>query len=149
MPEKLGITDQSQFKNEIDRRLTDTGHDNISPEYTFGATNLSHSFKFHSVYDHCDERGTSEVTTCTRSTKLVVDYIFYHAESSSRVGEEESREGSRKRAAAESGPPQDDSNLKLISRLKLFTVDMIYDSSIPDRNYPSDHFILAAKFLLT
>lgn len=72
----MGITDQSQFKKDVDSRLSDKLDDT---SYTFGSSDLSHNFRFRSVYEHHNEHGMDEVTTCTRFTKRTVDYIFYHS----------------------------------------------------------------------
>ena len=96
LPETVGITDQSQFKKEVEERLVKAasiGNREIDkPEYTFGDSCLTHNFKFKSVYEHLTETGTREVTTIVRSCKETVDFIFYHSLSS----DEEESDGDEK-----------------------------------------------------
>lgn len=138
----MGITDQSQFKKDIDTRLPDL-------DYTFGSSDLSHNFNFRSVYEHHNEHGVDEVTTCTRFTKRTVDYIFYHSnEIDNTNSSSNQQQQQRKRLPSDNESQGAGDCLKLIARLKLFSKDLLPDYCIPNKNYPSDHFILAAKFLL-
>lgn len=146
LPESVGVTDQSRFKE-------------MASEYTFGGPDLTHGFRFRSVYEHRDRHGELEVTTCTRSTKRTVDYIFYHSndddddqkDKTEHSPDEETKKNTSKqqRKRLSSEPSANKNKLELIARLQLFTKNLVPDYSIPDRNYPSDHFILAAKFILT
>jgi protein angel len=150
LPEHLGISDQCQFEEEVKKRLNDylkKKDDEESSESgetetelclelrskcSFGSENLSHFFNFKSVYNHYDDQNRYEVTTCVQDFKKTVDYIFYHSnENQQNLNEiEESK-----------------LDLKLLARLELFTEDKVQDIILPDKNYPSDHFLLAGKFI--
>lgn len=134
LPESLGITDQSQFKSEIERRL---GENSSLSESTFGADTLEHRFHFYSVYTHQNENGLSEITTCMKNFRSSVDFIFYHSENNGYVNQitndcKEEFKGS----------------IRPLSRLKLFDCNAVSNYCIPDKYYPSDHFMLAAEFIL-
>lgn len=118
LPENVEISDQSQFKSIIDERKKNF---NADLKCTFGETCLTHNFNFRSVYNHVNgEDGSQECTTCLPQNHQTVDYIFYTANSS----------------------------LKLLTRLELFNQLHLENAYLPDKHYPSDHFVLSAKFLL-
>lgn len=157
IPEKLGITDQSQFKQEVDKRFVKLileGKNEIMPECTFGAQDLSHGFNFKSVYDHVDEQGAPEITTCTRNDKKIVDYIFFHSTANTSVESKPTESLPLKRPidtaiTTNLDNTSNSSKLQLVSRLKLFTKHMASNYCIPNEHYPSDHFMLAANFILS
>ena len=67
-----------------------------------------------------------EITTCLRDTKKTVDYIFFHVNEILN---------------------ENTAQLKLLGRLELFKTHQIqHVYSLPIKNYPSDHFMIAAKF---
>jgi protein angel len=120
LPEYVEISDQCQFKSDIDERKT---RFNCDLKCTFGETCLTHIFNFKSVYNHINNEDGSHVVECTTCLPLnheTVDYIFYTS----------------------------NSTLKLLSRLELFNQHHLENAFLPDKHYPSDHFVLSAKFLL-
>lgn len=158
LPERLGISDQCQFKQEIDKRFIEavlchqtTSNEKNEPscnECTFGTDHLSHMFDFNSVYEHYNENGSLEVTSCIQDCKKTVDFIFYH--SGDNDDEEQSNENANqeKHLKTLNFKLNDKEQLHLVSRLELFTIDSLDDLSLPDKYYPSDHFLLAAKLIL-
>ena len=122
LPESLGISDKSQFKSENERRLLTNKPD------LFGGETLEHPFSLHSVYKHYNKiRNDYEITTCLRDSKKTVDYILYHSELDQDINEEE---------------------LNLVARLELFHEAQVANFFLPSRYFPSDHFMLGAKFCL-
>jgi protein angel len=151
LPKHLGISDQSQYVVEVNKRLNAEIEKNkasledananfnfeVKSSCTQGSEHLAHNFAFKSVYKHYDEvSGSPEVTTCVHGEKRTVDYIFYHSENLNGGHDDDYDD--------------DDSGreLRLIGRLELFTMDALDGVVLPERNYPSDHFVLAAKFAL-
>lgn len=125
----LNINDQCQFKNELIKRFNDFNLDDFKPNMDHGGVELSHTFNFESVYKHLTDNMSLEITTCLRDTKKTVDYIFFHKNDESL---------NENNSVAE---------LKLIGRLELFKMHQIQHLiSLPIKNYPSDHFMIAAKF---
>lgn len=123
LPKGFGITDKSQFESENIKR--GTCRDNI-----FGGEHLSHSFCFSSVYKHLNKViNDFEVTTCLKDAKRTVDYIFYHSELAGDADKSKAR-------------PE----MNLIARLELFHEQQLTNYLLPNRIYPSDHFMIAAKF---
>lgn len=119
LPETVGITDQSQFKKEVEERLVKAasiGNREIdkTPEYTFGDSCLTHNFKFKSVYEHLTETGSREVTTIVRSCKETVDFIFYHSLSSDEDDDEKTDECNRDET-------ETDTKVVKFSKLNAFT----------------------------
>jgi len=111
------------------------------------------------VYDHI-VNDQLEVTSCVKDQKKTVDFIFFHSEKNevSNSNEkfpdpclnDEPKSSSLKR-------PRDSetkilgvekNELELICKLRLFTVPELSEISLPNKDYPSDHFLLAAKFAL-
>jgi hypothetical protein len=82
---------------------------------------LTHNKQFHSVYD-LDDRST--VSTCINNESQLVDYIFYTRQNNDRQ------------------------RLKLVSRYDLYTDDHMRHVHLPNHQFASDHFLLAAKFAL-
>lgn len=82
---------------------------------------LTHNKKFDSVYD-MDE--PSEVTTCINNEINLVDYIFYSKQDDDRY------------------------RLNLLSRYDLYKENQMLNLHLPNHQFPSDHFLLAAKFAL-
>ena len=160
LPEKLGISDQSQFKIEIDKRLAEINTDsNIEAYCTFGGMHLRHTFNFNSVYEHV-VNDQLEVTSCIQDQKKIVDFIFFHSEkyqtSQSDSNEKSAGTSFSNLPKTSSGPKRpfelesfkENDELELICKLRLFTVPELAEISLPNKDYPSDHFILAAKFAL-
>ncbi len=154
LPKQLGISDQSQYVEEVNKRMNVAlskskaqvdDADNFDVEIKAacwqGGDDLAHNFKFKSVYKHVDEDNIPEVTTCVHDFKKTVDYIFYHSE---KTGNETSRENNN---TVYNGD-ESNSELKLVGRLGLFNSERVGEALLPERNYPSDHFALAAKFAL-
>lgn len=133
LPESMGINDHCQFREEQTKRQA-SSQDDCQETSTYGGDTLSHPFTFHSVYKHHDEQNNKEITSCTYDFKKNVDFILFHQGSD----EEETDSQSNKNFQG----------LKLLGRLELFTEDRLAHISLPERNYPSDHFLLAAKFIL-
>ena len=162
LPEKLGISDQSQFKIEIDKRLAEISTDSDIGAYcTFGGMHLRHTFNFNSVYEHV-VNDQLEVTSCIQDQKKIVDFIFYHSEKyqtsqlDSNSNEKSvdtsfsnvSKASNVPKRPLESETNKENDELELICKLRLFTVPELAEISLPNKDYPSDHFILAAKFAL-
>jgi len=82
---------------------------------------LRHNKKFNSVYDLND---SSEVTTCIDNESNLVDYIFYTKQDNDRH------------------------RLNLLSRYDLYKENQMLNLHLPNRQFASDHFLLAAKFAL-
>ena len=158
LPEEIGISDQSQFKVEVDQRLAEKAatSPNLQAYCTFGGTHLRHTFAFKSVYDHI-VNDQLEVTSCIQDQKKIVDFIFYHSEkhepysiNSCEIEDKSTgdlcQENPLKRPLIEDIVEKDE--LELMCKLRLFTVSELDDVSLPNKDYPSDHFLLAAKFIL-
>ena len=128
--EKLNINDQCQFKHEVMKRYESfqSEQQKEEPNLNHDGLDLKHMFNFDSVYKHyADNNMAFEITTCLRDTKKTVDYIFYHVN--------------------ESINDENTAQLKLLGRLELFKTHQIqHVYSLPINNYPSDHFMIAAKF---
>ncbi len=121
LPKELGISDKCQFKSENDKRCPNSTRLDI-----FGGESLSHCFQFDSVYDHYDQnKNTYEVTTCINEFKRTVDYIFYHSEMNDDFAESE---------------------LNVVARLELLKEHQVLTMNLPCRQFPSDHFMIAADF---
>lgn len=140
IPERLGITDQSQFKPVIDSRnlrlLFNKNNENeeIKVISSFGSDTISHCFDFKSAYSHIDEKGDTEITTRVKDFCKSVDFIFFHSEcvnSKLKVSNEKKNK------------------LLLLERLELFNENDSKNLLIPNKIYSSDHFMIAAKFCLT
>ncbi|CAF1211818.1 unnamed protein product [Rotaria sordida] len=82
---------------------------------------LTHNKKFNSVYDLND---LSEVTTCIGNESNLVDYIFYTKKDNDRH------------------------RLNLLSRYDLYQQNQLLNLHLPNHQFASDHFLLAAKFAL-
>ena len=82
---------------------------------------LTHNKNFHSVYN-LDDR--SEVTTCINKEFNLVDYIFYTKQENDRH------------------------RLNLLSRYDLYRRNQMVNLHLPNHQFASDHFLLAAKFAL-
>lgn len=139
IPEWLGISDQSQFKPVIDSRnlrllLDKSNLNQVIKEGSFGTDIISHSFDFKSAYPHKDENDVAEITTCIRDFRKSVDFIFFHSEAKSNFQREIGQESNK---------------LHLLARLELFNENECKNLFIPNKNYSSDHFMVAAKFYLT
>ena len=125
----LNINDQCQFKNELIKRYDQLNSDDFKSSLEHGGVKLSHSFNFKSVYKHITDNISFEITTYLRDTKTTVDYMFFH-KNDETLNESNSV-----------------AKLKLIGRLELFKLHQIrHLISLPTKEYPSDHFMIAAKF---
>ena len=82
---------------------------------------LTHNKQFHSVYDL---NNAFDVTTCINNEQNLVDYIFYTKQDDDRH------------------------RLNLISRYELYKHHHMLNIHLPNHQFPSDHFLLAAKFAL-
>ena len=82
---------------------------------------LTHNKRFYSVYDLDN---SSEVTTCINNGFDLVDYIFY------------------------TKSDNDQHRLNLISRYDLYQQNQMLNLHLPNHQFASDHFLLAAKFAL-
>ncbi|UJR28821.1 hypothetical protein I4U23_010045 [Adineta vaga] len=82
---------------------------------------LTHNKQFHSVYDLND---TTDVTTCIDNEFNLVDYIFYTKQDNDRF------------------------RLNLLSRYNLYQQQHMSNLHLPNHQFASDHFLLAAKFAL-
>ncbi len=82
---------------------------------------LTHNKNLNSVYDLND---SSEVTTCIDNEFNLVDYIFYTKQDN------------------------DQHRLNLLSRYDLYKQNQMFNLHLPNHQFPSDHFLLAAKFAL-
>ncbi len=120
---------------------------------------LRHTFNFNSVYEHV-VNDQLEVTSCIQDQKKIVDFIFFHSEkyqTSQSDSNEKSADtsfsnlpktSSGLKRPLESETFKENDELELICKLRLFTVPELAEISLPNKDYPSDHFILAAKFAL-
>lgn len=135
---QLNISDHCQFKHEVLKRLNSLDEKELNgceqPSLNHGGIELKHSFNFESVYTHYSSSDMSlEVTTCLKDSKGTVDYIFYHNNTNEKTQQEEDK----------------CAQLELVGRLELFKLHEVdHLVSLPIRNYPSDHFMIAAKFVL-
>lgn len=140
LPERLGISDQSQFKPVIDSRnlrlLFDKNNKNgeIKINSSFGGDTIYHCFDFKSVYSYIDEKGFAEITTCVKNFCESVDFIFFHSECEISKFEQYNEKKNK---------------LLLLERLELFNESKSKNLLIPNKIYSSDHFMIAAKFCLT
>jgi protein angel len=82
---------------------------------------LRHNKRFNSVYDLND---LSAVTTCINNESNLVDYIFYTKQDDDRH------------------------RLNLLSRYDLYKQNQMLNLHLPNDQFASDHFLLAAKFAL-
>ncbi|CAF0732824.1 unnamed protein product [Adineta steineri] len=82
---------------------------------------LTHNKNFHSAYDLND---LSDVTTCINNETNLVDYIFYTKQDNDRY------------------------RLNLLSRYDLYKQQQMLNLHLPNHQFASDHFLLAAKFAL-
>lgn len=82
---------------------------------------LTHNKRFQSVYDLSD---TSAVTTCIADEHNLVDYIFYTKQENDRY------------------------RLNLLSRYDLYDEHQMHNVHMPNHQFASDHFLLAARFAL-
>jgi protein angel len=82
---------------------------------------LTHNKKFNSVYDLND---ASDVTTCVNNESNLVDYIFYTKQDNDRF------------------------RLNLLSRYDLYRRNQMLNLHLPNHQFASDHFLLAARFAL-
>lgn len=85
------------------------------------SASLTHNKQFISVYDLND---SVDVTTNAGDKPQLVDYIFYTQQ--------------------ENNPYR----LNLLSRYDLYKQNQMIDIHVPNHQFPSDHFLLAAKFAL-
>lgn len=137
--DELNISDQCQFKQEVTKRISSIQMEALEegechmPLLDHGGSELSHLFDFESVYKHRHEDMSLEITTCLRDTKKTVDYIFFHNSEEKSPQETESL-----------------AQLRLLGRLELFKMHQIeHVTSLPIKNYSSDHFMIAARFSIT
>ncbi len=172
LPDHIGISNQSQFKEEVDKRISQVLSDNqneseSSPQVycSFDGSHLRHTFNFKSVYKHYNENNELEVTSIINNEpKKTVDYIFFHSESN-QIGKNDIVENNNnninhlidssskiKRTAElvelEENASNAKNELELIASLELFTVNQLEHVRLPNEHFPSDHFLLAAKFTL-
>ncbi len=82
---------------------------------------LTHNKQFNSVYDLIN---SFDVTTNSCDEPNLVDYIFYTQQNN------------------------DSDRLNILSRFDLYKQNQTIDIHIPNHQFPSDHFLLAAKFAL-
>lgn len=103
---------------------------------------LNHAFRLLSVYKHVEERrgrNLKEVTTHHGKGQSTVDYIFF----SVKAMKTECKKGRIIPKNIHEGP------LKLMGRYRLLNEeDSANMGSLPNTVYSSDHFALAAKFVL-
>jgi protein angel len=135
MGEVLNISDQCQFKHEVTKRISVNQAEGCEVSLlNHGGNELRHSFDFESVYKHHNEEMSLEITTCLKDTKKTVDYIFFHNSENKNMSEH----------------VEEIAQLKLLGRLELFKMNQIeHVTSLPIKNYPSDHFMIAARFSIT
>jgi protein angel len=156
LPEHIGISDQSQFKIEVEERFKEISKDDDLEIYcSYGSNHLRHKFDFKSAYKHYNENNELEITSIVGDEpKKTVDYIFYHCENeknnpeniNSEIEQEETNTVTKKRG--NNSAINHKNELELIATLELFTINQLDDIYLPNENYPSDHFLLAAKFEL-
>ncbi|XP_078590564.1 protein angel homolog 2-like isoform X2 [Branchiostoma floridae x Branchiostoma japonicum] len=102
---------------------------------------IFHPFNLRSVYSHFTVDHEREVTTHHGRANCTVDYIFYTARPS---------EGDYTGKGGRHRPKYRDGRLKLMSRLSLLSDrDLERMGSLPNKEHPSDHLPLIAKFRLT
>ena len=169
LPEQLGISDQSQFMHEVEWRLDqqrqlytqqqqkstsvdeepqqqETDSTRLPEAYcSYGGSHLRHTFRFRSAYKHVDANNELEVTTSVNGDHKHVDYIFFHSEELPPVSNATTTDASASTNRCLN-------ELELLARLELFPVSALNKDvavGMPNSNYPSDHFLLAAKFRLT
>ena len=157
LPLEMNISEQCQFADLVDKRIKRLElkrKSDVFSEQTFGTKVLTHSFNFKSVYKHVNKRNVEEVTTCLNDQKKTVDFIFYACNSEDVESLEESEgpseasfeSGSNEEEAKQSSRNNIEPEVELLARLELFSVDELRFVDLPERNYASDHFMIAAKF---
>ncbi|KAI8505399.1 Protein angel 1 [Branchiostoma belcheri] len=116
----------------------------VSPPPPFSSC-LHHPFNLRSVYSHYTADHQPEATTHHGRANCTVDYIFYTARHFETTFDgEHAGHGRRQR------PKYRDGKLKLLSRLSLPSdKDLEKEGSLPNKDHPSDHLPLIAKFRLT
>lgn len=114
------VTSDCRFPN---RTLTTEKNQLIYQTYMNRKTSaiLTHNKRFHSVYDLNDLTG---VTTCINNESNFVDYILYTKQDYDRH------------------------QLNLVGRYDLYNQSQMFNIHLPNHQFPSDHFLLAAKFAL-
>ena len=90
----------------------------------------------------------------------IVDFIFFHSENhndnsavmhevSGKTRQEKNNSKLKRQAEDEASfENEEKKELELMGKLRLFSVDEVANISLPSKDYPSDHFMLAAKFIL-
>ncbi|CAF1595984.1 unnamed protein product [Adineta ricciae] len=114
------VTSECRFPRQSSSQTTDSI---IYEQYISrrSSATLTHNKQFHSVYDL---ENTADVTTCIDNEYNLVDYIFYTKQDNDRY------------------------RLNLISRYDLYQQQQMSNLYLPNHQFPSDHFPLAAKFAL-
>jgi hypothetical protein len=147
IPQKIGITDQTHFAIEIEKRNSTVAEPKI--EYSFGKEDLQHPFQFQSVYEYFDRNGDQFVTTCLPQSHEFVDYIFYHNNNHKSKSRKQTMNPKSTTDPQESSDDENESQIEIVSTLELFTKKQVEYILMPNKHYASDHFLLAANFLLT
>eukprot|EP00058_Branchiostoma_floridae_P025196 XP_002610686.1 hypothetical protein BRAFLDRAFT_117919 [Branchiostoma floridae] len=152
-PPFVGITDHCQYHQAVlERRQPATLPDNLEKGTTWLVQSnfvdiqyhtgcIFHPFNLRSVYSHFTVDHEREVTTHHGRANCTVDYIFYTARPS---------EGDYTGKGGRHRPKYRDGRLKLMSRLSLLSDrELERMGSLPNKEHPSDHLPLIAKFRLT
>lgn len=103
-----------------DCRLSTTNHFHTHIDRHLTAI-LTHDKEFQSVYDL---ENSSDVTGNAGGEAQLIDYIFYTQQNN------------------------DPDRLNLLSRFNLYERNQMHDIHMPNHQFPSDHFLLSAKFAL-
>lgn len=159
LPEHIGVSDQSQFKIEVEERFKKVSNDkddDLEIYCSYGSSHLRHKFAFKSAYKHYNENNELEITSIVGDEpKKTVDYIFYHSEIRKEICEniidyknEQDENDTVSKKRGNNYAENNINELELIATLELFTINQLDDIYLPNENYPSDHFLLAAKFEL-
>jgi protein angel len=159
LPEHIGISDQSQFKIEVEERFKKVSNDkgdDLEIYCSYGSNHLRHKFNFKSAYKHYNENNELEITSIVGDEpKKSVDYIFYHSETKNNDNldnivsenvQNETNTVSKKRG--NNNEEYVKNELELIATLGLFSINQLDNVYLPNKHFPSDHFLLAAKFEL-
>ena len=135
IPKGLKITDYCQWYRS-EEHPTNENADSVP--VSRNSSCLWHGFNFHSVYRHFILNGQPEVTTCHNLVCCTVDYIFY-----SRPRHQGGNHDST------SSPGCGHAQLELTGVLNLLGRNQLANSGgLPNRFLSSDHFALAASFVL-
>lgn len=125
IPPSLNVTDNCEHLDVVKKRENKKESQNLD-NVSFSSGTLTHNFVLKSVYEH-SINGKPEGTTFHKDWDTV-DYIFY--------------------SGARNNHRFEETNLQLLSRYSLLSIDQLENVRIPNQFIGSDHFALVSKFKL-